>query len=55
MNYAILVLEKEKQVLETALKSWSESAKNEYSIAYENHILELKQLEKAILCLKAQF
>lgn len=52
MNYAILVLEKEKQVLETALKSWSNSAKEEYSVSYENHLLELKQLEKAISFLK---
>lgn len=52
MNYAILVLEKEKQVLETALKGWSNSAKEEYSVAYENHLLELKQLEKAISSLK---
>lgn len=52
MNYAILVLEKEKQVLETALKSWSASAKEEYSFSYENHLSELKQLEKAISYLK---
>lgn len=48
-----LVLEKEKQVLETALKGWSNSAKEEYSLAYENHLLELKQLEKALSCLKS--
>lgn len=52
MKYAILTLEKEKAVLETALKSWSDYSKKEYSVAYNGHLNELNDLEKAIKMLK---
>jgi len=54
MNYAIQILEKEKLVLETALKTWSEWAKQEFPLSYQGHLTELKDLDKALKFLKSE-
>lgn len=48
MNYAIQVLEKEKTILETALKGWSESAIKEYATSFDRVNKELAEVKTAI-------